>query len=63
MKTINEALVKENVSHETLTTGIKYIKDKVGYNTVKRYMNDIFSYAETYQGEYSVTYMEETEWK
>jgi hypothetical protein len=46
-----------------LTTGIKYIKDKVGYNTVKRYMNDIFSYAETYQGEYSVTYMEETEWK
>lgn len=63
IKTINEALVKENVPHETLITGIKYIKDKVGYNTVNRYMNDIFSYAETYQGEYSVTYMEETEWK
>jgi len=63
IKTVNEALVKENVSHETIITGIKYIKDEVGYNTVKRYMDDIFSYVEKKRGRYSVTYMEETEWK
>ena len=38
------------------------MSDKVGYNTVMRYMNDIFSYAEIYQGEYSVTYDQEVIW-
>lgn len=59
---LNTALVKENVSHETLISGIKYMSDKVGYNTVTRYMEDIFSYAEIYQGEYSVTYDQVVEW-
>jgi len=59
---LNGAFEKENVSHETITTGIKYMSDKVGYNTVMRYMGDIFSYAEIYQGEYSVTYDQEVIW-
>jgi hypothetical protein len=59
---LNGAFEKENVSHETITTGIKYMSDKVGYNTVMRYMDDIFSYAEIYQGEYSVTYDQEVIW-
>jgi hypothetical protein len=59
---LNGAFEKENVPHETITTGIKYMSDKVGYNTVMRYMDDIFSYAEIYQGEYSVTYDQVVEW-
>lgn len=62
LEILNHAFQTENVSHETLTTGIKYMSDKVGYNTVMRYMGDIFSYAEIYQGEYSVTYDQVIEW-
>ena len=40
----------------------KYEKGLVDINTLKRYMNDIISYAEIYGGEYSVTYKDEREW-
>lgn len=59
---LNGAFERENISHSPITTGIKYMSDKVGYNTVMRYMDDIFSYAEIYQGEYSVTYDQEVIW-
>jgi len=62
IQTLNTALESEKVSHETLVSGIKYMSDKVGYNTVMRYMDDIFSYAEIYSGEYSVTYDQVIEW-
>ena len=62
IQTLNEAFVQEKVSHETLTRGYKYSSDKIGLTTMKKYMCDIFSYAEVYSGEYSVTYYDRMEW-
>lgn len=62
IQTLNDAFVQEKVSHETLTHGYKYSSDKVGLTTMKKYMCDIFSYAEVYSGEYSVTYYDRMEW-
>lgn len=62
IQTLNEAFVQEKVSHETLTHGYKYSSDKVGLTTMKKYMCDIFSYAEVFGGEYSVTYYDRMEW-
>jgi hypothetical protein len=59
---MNLALTQEEVSHETIVDGIKYSHDRVGLTTVKKYMNDIFSYAEIYGGEYSITYYDRMEW-
>lgn len=61
--TMNEALEKEGMTFKPITNGIKYMADKVGLNTLTRYMNDIISYAEIYSGEYSVTYNQEIEWR
>ncbi len=63
IQTLNEAFVKEGLAHKPLIEGKKYMADKVGLNTVKRYMSDIISYAEIFTGEYSVTYNQEIEWK
>jgi hypothetical protein len=62
IQTLNEAFVQEKVSHETLIDGYKYQTDKVGLTTMKKYMADIFSYAEVFGGEYSVTYYDRMEW-
>ena len=62
IQTLNEAFVQEKVSHETLTHGYKYQTDKVGLTTMKKYMCDIFSYAEVFGGEYSVTYYDMMDW-
>jgi len=62
IQTLNEAFVQEKVSHETLTHGYKYSSDKVGLTTMKKYMCDIFSYAEVYSGEYSITYYDMMDW-
>lgn len=62
IQTLNEAFVQEKVSHESLTHGYKYSSDKVGLTTMKKYMCDIFSYAEVFGGEYSVTYYDRMEW-
>jgi len=62
IQTLNEAFAKEMVSHETLNRGYKYKTDKVGLTTVKKYMCDIFSYAEVFGGEYSITYYDRMEW-
>ena len=62
LKTLNDALVSENMAHRPLVSGLKYIADKVGINTVKRYSQDIISYAEVFTGEYSVTYDQEVSW-
>lgn len=62
IQTLNEAFVQEKVSHETLTHGYKYSSDKVGLTTMKKYMCDIFSYAEVFGGEYSVTYYDMMDW-
>lgn len=59
---MNQALAQENVSHETIVKGIKYSHDRIGLTSMKKYMNDIFSYAEIYGGEYSVTYYDRMEW-
>ncbi len=59
---LNNALAQENVSHETIKDGVKFSSDKVGITTVKRYMNDILSYAEVFGGEYSITYYDMMEW-
>lgn len=59
---LNASFIRENIPHSPLSTGIKYMSDKVGYNTVVRYMEDVFSYAEIYSGEYSVTYDQVIEW-
>jgi hypothetical protein len=59
---LSDNLIKENVSHETIVDGYKYKTDKVGAVTVKKYMADIFSYAEVFGGEYSVTYYDRMEW-
>jgi hypothetical protein len=63
IQTLNDAFEKEGLIHKPLADGKKYMSDKVGVNTVKRYMSDIISYAEIFTGEYSVTYNEEIEWK
>lgn len=63
IQTLNDALKNEGIAHKLLLTGKKYMADKVGINTVKRYDSDIISYAEVYSGEYSVTYDQEIEWK
>lgn len=62
IQTLNEAFIQEKVSHETLISGEKYMADKVGINTMKKYMNDIFSYAEVFGGEYSITYYDRMDW-
>jgi hypothetical protein len=62
IQTLNDALVQEKISHETLTHGNKYLSDKVGFVTAKKYNNNIFSYAEIFSGEYSVTYYDVIEW-
>ena len=62
IQTLNDAFVQEKVSHETLTHGYKYMSDKIGLTTMKKYMCDIFSYAEVFGGEYSVTYYDMMEW-
>jgi hypothetical protein len=61
--TLNEALNSEGMNYLELKTTKKYMADKVGINTLLRYMDDIISYAEIYSGEYSVTYNQEIEWK
>ena len=63
IETLNNALITEGIDHLPITTGKKYIADKVGKTTVVRYMKDIISYAEVFGGEYSVTYEQEIEWK
>ena len=62
IQTLNEAFVQEKVSHETLNRGYKYQTDKVGLTTTRKYMCDIFSYAEVFGGEYSVTYYDKMDW-
>jgi hypothetical protein len=61
--TLNEALNSEGMNYQELKTTKKYMADKVGINTLLRYMDDIISYAEIYSGEYSVTYNQEIEWR
>lgn len=63
IQTLNDAFVCEGLIHRPLSDGKKYMSDKIGVNTVKRYMSDIISYAEIFTGEYSVTYKEEIEWR
>lgn len=58
IQTLNNSLANENVSHETLVSYKKYKSDKVGLTTLEKYMSDIMSYAEVYQGEFSVTYFD-----
>jgi hypothetical protein len=60
--TLNNALEGQGMKFERLTSGTKYICDKVGKNTLTRHNNDIISYAEIFTGEYSVTYDGETDW-
>ena len=59
---MNNVLTSLGLSHRPLTTGIKYMSDRVGKNTVIKYNQDIISYAEIFGGEYSVTYNEEMNW-
>jgi hypothetical protein len=59
---MNDVLTSLGISHRPLTTGIKYMTDRVGKNTVVKYNQDIISYAEIFGGEYSVTYNEEMNW-
>ena len=63
MDTLNKALESEGMDHLPITKGTKYMADKVGLNTLIRYMDDIISYAEIYSGEYSVTYNQEIEFR
>jgi hypothetical protein len=63
LETLNKALENEGMNHQVLTTTKKYMADKVGINTLLRYMDDIISYAEIYSGEYSVTYNQEVEFR
>jgi hypothetical protein len=63
IEAMNEALSSQGIKHLPLTTGKKFLSDKVGINTVMRYNRDIISYAEIYGGEYSVTYNQEMDWK
>jgi len=59
---MNQAFAQENVSHETIVSGIKYTHDKIGLTSIKKYMDDIFSYAEIFGGEYSITYYDMMDW-
>jgi hypothetical protein len=63
LDTLNKALEEQGMKFERLTSGRKYLCDKVGKNTLVRYNRDIISYAEIFTGEYSVTYNEEIDWK
>ena len=62
IQTINDNLDKENIHHEKITHGYKYSSDKIGLTSMKKYMCDIFSYAEVFGGEYSVTYYDRMDW-
>ena len=62
IQTLNTAFEEQGVEFDLLTTGKKYMCDKVGINTVIRYNKDIISYAEIFGGEYSVTYEQEVDW-
>ena len=62
LDTLNTALEAQGMKFKPLTRGSKYICDKVGLNTLKRYNRDIISYAEIFTGEYSVTYDEVAVW-
>ena len=62
LDTLNKALEAQGMKFKPLTRGSKYICDKVGLNTLKRYNRDIISYAEIFTGEYSVTYDELVNW-
>lgn len=62
IQTLNDSLANENILHETLIKGYKYATDKIGLTSMKKYMCDIFSYAEIFGGEYSVTYYDKMEW-
>lgn len=63
LDTLNKALEGEGMNYLPIRRGIKYVADKVGLNTLLRYMDDIISYAEIYSGEYSVTYNQEIEFR
>lgn len=63
LTTLNAALESEGMKYLPITTAKRYMADKVGINTLLRYMDDIISYAEIYSGEYSVTYNQEIEFK
>jgi len=63
LDTLNNALEGEGANYLPITRGIKYVADKVGLNTLLRYMDDIISYAEVYSGEFSVTYNQEIEFR
>ena len=62
IQTLNTAFEVEGMNHKPLISGVKYMSDKIGLTTMKKYMADIFSYAEVYSGEYSVTYYDKMEW-
>lgn len=62
LDTLNKALEAQGMKFQPLTRGSKYLCDKVGLNTLKRYNKDIISYAEIFTGEYSVTYDELAPW-
>ena len=62
IQTLNTSFEIEGISHKPLVSGVKYMSDKIGLTTMKKYMADIFSYAEVYSGEYSVTYYDKMEW-
>lgn len=53
---MNKTFAKFNVKTLPLTTIKKYDKGLIDKVTLKRYINDIISYAEIFTGEYSVTY-------
>lgn len=62
LDTLNKALEAQGMKFQTLTRGSKYLCDKVGLNTLRRYNGDIISYAEIFTGEYSVTYDQTAVW-
>jgi hypothetical protein len=62
IQTLNTAFEVEGMNHKPLISGVKYMSDKIGLTTMKKYMADIFSYAEVYGGEYSITYYDRMEW-
>ena len=62
IQTLNTAFETEGMNYKPLISGVKYMSDKIGLTTMKKYMGDIFSYAEIFGGEYSVTYYDKMEW-
>jgi hypothetical protein len=54
---MNNILEKSSLKTLPVTQITKYDKGLIDKVTLKRYMNDILSYAEIYTGEYSVTYV------